>query len=68
MKLTPHPILLSLSIRLLQVTVAISLPAAKGASKGNGFLRASGRKVPCTQMQDFKRWVKGELQRRNRKL
>ena len=29
-----HPILLSLSIRLLQVTAAISPPAAKGASKG----------------------------------
>ncbi len=37
MKLTPHPILLSLSIRLLQVTVAISPPAAKGASKGPVF-------------------------------
>ena len=46
MKLTPHPILLSLSIRLLQVTVAISLPAAKDSSKGTGFLRASDRKVP----------------------
>ena len=46
MELTPHPILLSLSIRLLQVTVAISLPAAKDSSKGTGFLRASDRKVP----------------------
>ncbi|OUN32318.1 hypothetical protein, partial [Lachnoclostridium sp. An76] len=37
LKLTPHPILLSLSIRLLQVTVAISPSAAKGASKGPVF-------------------------------
>ena len=37
MKLTPHPILLSLSGRLLQVTVAISPSAAKGASKGTVF-------------------------------
>ena len=37
MKLTPHPILLSLSGRLLQVTVAISPSAAKGASKGTFF-------------------------------
>ena len=47
LKLTPHPILLSLSIGLLQVTVAISPPAAKGASKGNGFLGLSDRKVPA---------------------
>ena len=34
--------------------------------KGDGFLRASDRKVPRRQMQDFKRRVKGEIQRRNR--
>jgi len=46
-QLTPRFLPLSLSGRLLQVTVAISPPAAKGASKGNGFLRASDRKVPA---------------------
>ena len=34
--------------------------------KGDGFLRASDRKVPRRQMQDFERRVRGELQRRNR--
>src|SRR5699024_1701323 len=65
--LTPHPILLSLSIRLLQVTVAISPSAAKGASKErfSAHIRSEG---PRRQMQDFKRWVRGELQRRNRNL
>ena len=36
-QLTPRFLPLSLSIRLLQVTVAISPPAAKGASKGPVF-------------------------------
>ena len=67
MKLTPHPILLSLSIRLLQVTAAISPPAAKGASKGrfSACIRSEG---PRRQMQDFESWVRRELQRQNRKL
>ena len=68
MKLTPHPILLSLSSRLLQVTAAISPSAAKGASKGDGFLRASDRKVPAGKCRISKRGMKGELQRRNKKL
>ena len=44
LKLTPHPILLSLSNRLLQVTAAISLPDAKGASKGrfSAYIRSEG--------------------------
>ena len=67
-QLTPRFLPLSLSIRLLQVTVAISPSAAKGASKGTGFLRASDRKVPRRQMQDFETGVKGELQRRNKKF
>ena len=60
MKLTPHPILLSLSIRLLQVTVAISLPAAKGASKGrfSARIRSEG---PHSQMQDFETGRKGSF-------
>ena len=64
MELTPHPILLSLSNRLLQVTAAISLPAAKGASKGrfSVYIRSEG---PHSQMQDFERRVRRELQRRN---
>ena len=47
-QLTPRFLPLSLSGRLLQVTVAISPSAAKGASKGAGFLRASDRKAPQT--------------------
>ncbi|OUN33815.1 hypothetical protein B5G27_09985 [Lachnoclostridium sp. An76] len=64
-QLTPRFLPLSLSGRLLQVTVAISPPAAKGASKGwfSARIRSEG---PRRQMQDFERWVKGELQRRNR--
>ena len=67
MKLTPHPILLSLSGRLLQVTVAISPPAAKGASKGrfSARIRSEG---PRSQMQDFETRTRGELRRRNRKF
>ena len=66
-QLTPHFLPLSLSGRLLQVTAAISPSAAKGASKGrfSACIRSEG---PRRQMQDFKRWVKGELQRRNRKI
>ena len=45
-QLTPRFLPLSLSGRLLQVTVAISPSAAKVASKGAGFLRASDRKTP----------------------
>ena len=64
-QLTPRFLPLSLSGRLLQVTVAISLSAAKGASKGwfSARIRSEG---PRRQMQDFERRVKGELQRRNR--
>ena len=46
-QLTPRFLPLSLSNRLLQVTVTISPSAAKGASNRNGFLRASDRKVPA---------------------
>ena len=64
-QLTPRFLPLSLSVRLLQVTVAISPSAAKGASKGrfSALIRSEG---PRSQMQDFERRVKGELQRRNR--
>ena len=60
LKLTPHPIPLSLSGRLLQVTVAISLPAAKDTSKGrfSTFIRSED---PRSQMRDFERQVRGEL-------
>ncbi len=53
-QLTPRFLPLSLSGRLLQVTVAISPSAAKGASKGNGFLRASDRKVPAVKCRILK--------------
>ena len=56
-QLTPRFLPLSLSGRLLQVTVAISPAAAKGASKWNGFLRASGRKVPAGKCRIFKRCI-----------
>ena len=64
-QLTPRFLPLSLSGRLLQVTVAISPSAAKGASKGwfSARIRSEG---PRRQMQDFERRMKGELQRRNR--
>ena len=67
MQLTPHPILLSLSGRLLQVTVAISLPAAKGVSKGrfSARIRSEGTR---SQMWDFERWMKGELRWRSGKF
>ena len=60
LELTPHPILLSLSNRLLQVTAAISLPAAKGASKGrfSVYIRSEG---PHSQMQDFETGRKGSF-------
>ena len=62
---TPHSF--SLSSRLLQVTVAISPPAAKGASKGrfSARIRSEG---PRSQMQDFETRTRGELRRRNRKF
>ena len=65
MKLTPHPILLSLSIRLLQVTAAISPPAAKDASKErfSARIRSAG---PRRQLQYFESWMKGDLQRRDK--
>ena len=68
MKLTPHPILLSLSIRLLQVTVAISPSAAKGASKGKRFSARIRSEGPRRQMRDLETWARGELRRRNRKI
>ncbi|HIX48205.1 MAG TPA: hypothetical protein H9981_04225, partial [Candidatus Mediterraneibacter caccavium] len=68
LKLTPHPILLSLSIRLLQVTVAISPSAAKGCIKGERFSARIRSEGPRRQMQDFESWMKGELQRRTRKF
>ena len=66
-QLTPRFLPLSLSIRLLQVTIAISPSAAKGASKErfSARIRSEG---PRRQMQDFERWVRGELQRQNRKF
>ena len=66
-QLTPRFLPLSLSGRLLQVTVAISPSAAKGASKGrfSARIRSEG---PRRQMQDFERWVRGELQRQNKKF
>ena len=66
-QLTPRFLPLSLSIRLLQVTAAISPSAAKGASKGRFSARIRSED-PRRQMQDFKRWVKGELLWRNRKI
>ena len=63
-QLTPRFLPLSLSGRLLQVTVAISPSAAKGASKGAGFLGSSDRKVPAGKCRISKGGVKGELQRR----
>ena len=67
MKLTPHPILLSLSSRLLQVTVAISPPAAKGASKGrfSAHIRSEG---PPQANAGFRNRARGELQRQNKKF
>ena len=66
-QLTPCFLPLSLSGRLLQVTVAISPSAAKGASKGrfSARIRSEG---PRRQMQDFEKWVRGELQRQNKKF
>ena len=66
-QLTPCFLPLSLSGRLLQVTVAISPPAAKGASKGrfSAYIRSEG---PRSQMQDFERWARGELRRRKGNL
>ena len=66
-QLTPHFLPLSLSGRLLQVTAAISPSAAKGASKErfSAHIRSEG---PRSQMQDFERWVRGELQRQNKKF
>ncbi|HIX47719.1 MAG TPA: hypothetical protein H9981_01665, partial [Candidatus Mediterraneibacter caccavium] len=60
LKLTPHPILLSLSIRLLQVTAAISPPAVKGASKG-WFSTCIQSEGPRRQMQDFETGTKGSF-------
>ena len=65
-QLTPRFLPLSLSGRLLQVTVAISPSAAKGASKGGRFSACIRSEGPRRQMQDFKRWVRGELLWRNR--
>ena len=64
-QLTPRFLPLSLSGRLLQVTVAISPSAAKGASKErfSARIRSEG---PRRQMQDFESWMKGELLWRNR--
>ena len=66
-QLTPRFLPLSLSGRLLQVTVAISPSAAKGASKGwfSARIRSEG---PRSQMQDFERWARGELRRRKGNL
>ena len=66
-QLTPRFLPLSLSGRLLQVTVAISPPAAKGASKGrfSARIRSEG---PRSQMQDFETRTRGELRRRSRKF
>ena len=66
-QLTPRFLSLSLTIRLLQVTVAISPSAAKGASKGrfSGRIRSEG---PRRQMRDFERWMKGELRWRSGKF
>ncbi len=60
-QLTPRFLPLSLSGRLLQVTVAISPPAANGASKGDGFLRASDRKVPAVKCRISKRGREGSF-------
>ena len=66
-QLTPRFLPLSLSIRLLQVTAAISPSAAKGASKERFSARIRSED-PRSQMQDFERWVRGELQRQNKKF
>ena len=60
-QLTPRFLPLSLSNRLLQVTVAISPSAAKGASNGNGFLRASDWKVPADKCRISKVKRKGSF-------
>ena len=67
-QLTPRFLPLSLSGRLLQVTVAISPSAAKGASKGGRFSACIRSEGPRRQMPDFESWVRGELRWRNRKL
>ena len=66
-QLTPRFLPLSLSNRLLQVTVAISPSAAKGASKERFSARIRSED-PRSQMQDFESWMKGELLWRNRKI
>ena len=67
-QLTPRFLPLSLSGRLLQVTVAISPSAAKGASKGGRFSARIRSEGPRSQMQDFETRTRGELRRRNRKF
>ena len=64
LKLTPHPIPLSLSGRLLQVTVATSPPAAKGSSNRSTVFYVHPTGSPHSQMQNFERGVKGDLYRR----
>ena len=61
---TPHSF--SLSSRLLQVTVAISPPAAKDTSNRSAVICVHLTGSPHSQMQDFKRGVKEDLYRRNR--
>ena len=66
-QLTPRFLPLSLSGRLLQVTVAISPPAAKGASKGrfSAHIRSEG---PPQANAGFRNRARGELQRQNKKF
>ncbi|OUN33379.1 hypothetical protein B5G27_10330 [Lachnoclostridium sp. An76] len=59
-QLTPRFLPLSLSGRLLQVTVAISPSAAKGASKERFSARIRSED-PRSQMLDFESWMKGDL-------
>ena len=66
-QLTPRFLPLSLSGRLLQVTVAISPSAAKGASKGPVFwVHPIGRSPQANA--GFRNRARGELQRQNKKF
>ena len=66
-QLTPRFLPLSLSGRLLQVTVAISPSAAKGASKGTVFCAHPIGRFPQANA-GFRNGDKGELHRRNWKF
>ncbi len=66
MKLTPHPIPLSLSGRLLQVTVAISLPAAKGTPNRSAVFCVHPAGSPYSPNAGFQNGMRGGLYQQNR--